>query len=836
MALYLHVALERGIDRTGRGRAGAEGPGPDGDQGALTYSSSDAGIVAGERVRVPLGKGNTPADGIVIRTGGVEILAGLAPGKVKPILSRSGGGLPPALLELASWIASYYITPLGMVLSTMLPAAVKKQTGLKQVVYLRPASGLKTGEDAAGKVLAKRVAAMWEAVLKLPGNEWPLTAKEMAGAVEGLSTGTIKKMVGLGLLTQNSRAEVHVRGELAGGDAGEGGGGGRGESAGPTTSAERLPTLTGDQGAALAGIVPTLGAFAVHLIRGVTGSGKTEVYLRLIHEVLARGKRAIVLVPEIALTPQTSRRFLVRFGGRVAVLHSALSAAQRHAQWAACAAGNVDVVVGARSAVFAPMDNVGVIVVDEEHDSSYKQDQLPRYHARDVAIKRAQLLGCPCVLGSATPSLESWANAVQAAPKESRRLTIGGVVEGPAPKPRYHLHTLHTRATGAPMPPVDIVDLKEERKIRAARGGWRDAHLHLLGPTLEKALGETLSAGGQALLLLNRRGYANYIACPDVKCGWLKHCEACDATMVFHLLQRVGVAPSKDAGFVRCHHCLAEQILPRNCPQCNKKINTFGLGTQRVEEELERKFAVTHGLRATAGDRGEPVTMLRVDSDTMTTARDYFEALDGFARGEIRVLLGTQMIAKGLDFPNVRLVGVINADTSLNLPDFRATERTFQLVSQVAGRAGRAEQSGRVIVQTMEPDAPCIKLAAQHDYPTFATQELAIRARSGLPPIGKMARIVCRDTDHLKAEAAAHAVRTHLEKAMEGLPAGTPRPLLRGPMPCPISRIANHYRVSVEMLAQTRGTVQSLLLSLRSQGLLTSDAHTAVDVDPLALL
>jgi len=511
----------------------------------------------------------------------------------------------------------------------------------------------------------------------------------------------------------------------------------------------------------------------------------------------------------------------------------------------------VDVVVGARSAIFAPLDSLGLIVVDEEHDSSYKQDQLPRYHARDVAVKRAQLLGCSVVLGSATPSLESYANAGgRTAPTVRTTATAmpasasaGGLrlAGGPAPAAasKYTLHTLRTRATGAPMPKVEIVDLALERKLRAKDGGWRDSHLHLLGPTLERALGETLTRGGQAMLLLNRRGYANYIACPDQRCGWVKHCDDCDATMVYHLLFDRASGSSRDAGFVRCHHCLAEHLLPRTCPVCSKKINTFGLGTQRVEEELERKLAHTHGLRASPGPAGEPVTMLRVDSDTMSTARDYFDALDRFARGEVRLLLGTQMIAKGLDFPNVQLVGVINADTALNLPDFRATERTFQLVSQVAGRAGRekvGDGAGRVIVQTMEPQAPSIRLAASHDYEAFASIELAVRSRAGLPPSGRMARIVCRDIDHLKAEAAATTVRARLDAAGTELGAKAGRLMIRGPMPCPISRIARHYRFSVELVAQSRGVVQALLGRLREQGLLKSDAHTAVDVDPVAML
>ncbi|MEM1447239.1 MAG: primosomal protein N', partial [Planctomycetota bacterium] len=499
----------------------------------------------------------------------------------------------------------------------------------------------------------------------------------------------------------------------------------------------------------------------------------------------------IVLVPEIALTPQTVGRFLARFpDGEVAVLHSGLTAAQRHAQWQRIRDGHARVVVGARSAIFAPLPAVGLIIVDEEHESSYKQDQLPRYHARDVAIKRAQLAGCPVILGSATPSLESYHNAKAG---------------------NFALIELPDRVPGAVLPKVELVDLAKERQERKG--------IHLLSQRLENAIRQNLEAGGQTILLLNRRGYANYIACPDHRCGWMMRCHHCDVTMVYH---RSAALPT--GGVVRCHHCGAEQMLPQICPESGHKVTIFGLGTQRVEEELERKFP---GLR-----------LARMDADAMRTAKDYQQTLDTFASGRTDLLLGTQMIAKGLDVANVRLVGVVSADTSLNFPDFRASERTFQLIAQVAGRAGRGEHRGQVIVQSFNPDDPAIQLAAEHDYVGFATKELALRTETGLPPVGRMARIVLRDTDDLANKKRAHELAHALHQANDQLHLGV---RLRGPSVCPIARLADHHRQHIELIASPgnanpAAAIQKLLTAVRNAGRLISDTHTAVDVDPVALL
>ena len=501
-----------------------------------------------------------------------------------------------------------------------------------------------------------------------------------------------------------------------------------------------------------------------------------------------------MLVPEIALTPQTVGRFAARFDS-VAVLHSGQTAAARHEQWRRIRQGKARVVVGARSAVFAPCPEPGLIIVDEEHEHSYKQDQLPRYHARDVAVKRGQLLGIPVVLGSATPSLESYYNA-----------TV---------KNSYRLLTLPDRVASLRLPAVRIVDMQDERRKRqeyTGKGG-----IHLLSVQLEVALRRTLDEGGQAMLLLNRRGFANYIACSDRRCGWMVNCEYCDATMVYHKDRRL-----QAGGNVRCHHCQAEQLLPERCPVCGRKVTIFGLGTQRVEEELAAKFPNARHLR--------------MDSDVMRTGRDYHHCLDQFRSGEVDVLLGTQMIAKGLDFPNVRLVGVISGDTSLYMPDFRAEERTFVLIAQVAGRAGRSEKPGLVIVQTFNPDNAAIRYASKHDYDGFAVRELALRQEVDLPPASRMARIVVRNRDYAACHEQARDLAHRLEhfNAQQGS-----QVLVRTPMPCPIARIAGYHRQQVVLISPAPGgaaALQELLTALRNARLLVSDARTAVDVDPIDLL
>ena len=791
---YAQVAIERGID------VGSTG---------LTYGITEelAGIQVGDRVIVPLGKRDKLVPGYVVELQDDCDLRG-----VKSIQAREprSVSLPDDLVKLARWIASYYCCPLGMVFQTMLPAAVKK--GIGQVTELMvsvapdepdaPATGAKSTplQRAVLEVARRRAEA--------EGNPW-IEIHELAQQAKARTTLPVRNLIDRGLLIARRQSAIRAsRGDL---------------------TLFHEPTkleveLTPDQARAVTSLNSAIRTgFSVHLLHGVTGSGKTEVYLRVIEESLCPKSKiqssesastglsstsdreirppesapqnpkagVIVLVPEISLTPQTVRRFVSRFED-VAVLHSGLTAAQRHEQWQRIRRGQARIVIGARSAVFAPLANVGLIIVDEEHDTSYKQDQLPRYHARDVAIKRGQLLNAPVLLGSATPSLESYHNVTD--------------------RQTYSLHELPTRVPGLKLPHIEIVDMKHQLRKRYEYTGKVGASL--LSLHLEGLLRQTVQEGGQALLLLNRRGFANYIACPDHGCGWIMNCEHCDVTVVYHKDKRLPTG-----GFVRCHHCNAEQLLPRACPQCDRRVTVFGLGTQRVEEQLQR---VLPNARIS-----------RMDSDTMRTGRHYHETLEAFRGGEIDVLVGTQMIAKGLDFPNVWLVGVISADTSLHLPDFRASERTFQLVSQVAGRTGRGEHGGRVIVQTFNPHDAAIVLASQHNYVAFAQRELAVRKEVGLPPVTRMARIVVRDREYQTAVERAKNLSHPLIAAAARLGSGIQ---IRGPAPCPIARIAGYFRQQIELIGPNASQLQALLTELRNQRLVKSDHQIAVDVDPVALL
>ena len=759
---YARVAVERGVDQFPEGLVYAVG-------------QSLADLAPGERVIVPLGSADTPTAGYVI-----DLSDQPAPGprQIKSIerRDRTAARLPAQLLALAHWISSYYCSPIGMTLATMIPAAVKRNVG--SVTRTLVDLGEPPPPDTKLPPKQRRVL---EVLAGLKPDQRPVETRRLA-ELAGLRTSSpIKRLIERGLLRPTRRTTIEVA------------------WARHAIDARRPAHLTAPQQQIVDAIGRTLdGGFSAHLLLGVTGSGKTEVYIRLIERVVAAGRVAVVLVPEISLTPQTGGRLIGRFPGhRVAILHSGLTAAQRNHQWALAADGSADIVLGARSAIFAPIpdDRLGLIVVDEEHDGSYKQDQTPRYHGRDVAIRRAQIAGCPVLLGSATPSLESWHNATS--------------------KAGWRLHRLDERIPGMRLPQVRVVDFMDELRART------DKRVHLLGPVLENAIGRTLDEGGQVLLLLNRRGYANYIACPDHRCGWLMTCDHCDVTTVYHLHRKLPVSGGRRAaGFVQCHHCLTEQRLPPACPDCGKRVSTFGLGTQRVEEELARKFPTLV----------EDETMCRMDSDTMRSASQLHRVLERFGAGAVRLLIGTQMIAKGLDFPGVRLVGVINADTAIHLPDFRSSERTYQLVSQVAGRTGRSTAPGRVIVQTFHPEHPAIRLAAAHDYETFARLELAERRRCGLPPITRLARIVVRDVDYARCIATATEVASRLRE----LAGRCVR--VRGPAPCPIARIAGRHRQQVEVLAPTPADLQEVLAAARSAAVLRPGAGMAIDVDPLAML
>ncbi|QDU70658.1 replication restart helicase PriA [Mucisphaera calidilacus] len=751
---YVRVAIEQGVDVTADG---------------LTYAVPEGmSVGVGQRVRVPLGRGNARAAGVVLAC--TSEAGDLDPAKIKPILEVdvSAPALPGDLIELARWIARYYVCPLGMVFGSITPSAVSKGVGSTTRVEVR----------LAGEVSGK-LPRVQRALVEAAGADGGWVERRVLAERAGAKTlGPVAKLVEAGVF-EVRRVDAIVADPVAVAEA---------------ASTERL-VLTDEQRLALERLIAMgEGGFGVGLLHGVTGSGKTEVYLRLIEHLRGQdpGAGVIVLVPEIALTPQTVGRFQARFSD-VAVLHSGLTQAQRNAQWHRVRSGEATVVVGARSAVFAPLARLGLVIVDEEHDGSYKQDQLPRYHARDVAVRRAHMAGALVVLGSATPSLESLHNA--------------------RVRPSYERLRLTERPAGMRMPRCEVVDLIEERRSR--RG------IHLISQRLETELRLLIEGAGgvrgQAILLLNRRGYASHIACPDHGCGWVKTCDHCDATLVFHrqdALPRGGVA--------RCHHCGAEQLVPETCPDCGKRVTLFGWGTQRVEDELEQKIP---GVR-----------MIRMDSDTMRAHGDYVAALERFGRGEADLLLGTQLVAKGLDFPNVRLVGVVSADTGLHLPDFRAAERTFQLIAQVSGRAGRGAEPGRVIVQTLNPDDPTLGMAMASDYEGFAERELELRGKLGLPPVARMARLVVRHRDLAQCVRLATELTQALEATQQRLGLDV---RIRGPMVPPIARLADHHRQQIEVLGSADGSAEGLqrvMTALRNQGRLISNTTLAVDVDPVALL
>lgn len=775
ISLLAQVAVERSIDRY-----------PDG----LTYALPPhlADIRAGEQVRVPLGRGDACVDGMVVRTLRTDQAPGIPLEKLKFVESRSSAApaMPGQLVELAQWISSYYVCPIGMTLASMTPSAVKRGVGTVTRTFVELSDDWETRLASTSRV-SKQQKAVLEAMRALPVAARPVDIRDLAMHASLGTAEPIKRLVSAGILQSEERTSVEAAWRHHG------------------NTLDTAPTLTAEQQGIVDAVNASLGSgFSQHLLFGVTGAGKTEVYMQLVAKTLAAGKTALVLVPEIALTPQTGGRLLARFPKeRVAILHSGLSASQRNQQWMMVASGQARLVMGARSAIFAPIPDasLGLIVVDEEHDGSYKQDQMPRYHGRDVAIRRAQLAHCPVLMGSATPSLESWFNA-----------TV---------KKTSSLHVLRKRAPGLRLPQVEVVDFAAERKK------FPDQRIHLLGPTLAGAIQETLDTGGQILILLNRRGYANWIACADHRCGWMMRCDRCDAGMICHKLP--SVTGSNATQYVRCHHCLSEQRLPKSCPSCSKQVTVFGLGVQKVEEELSRLHP-----SLVAGS-----TMLRIDADSMDTAADFHDALGRFGSGEVRLLVGTQMIAKGLDFPGVRLVGVVSADTALNLPDFRATERTFQLVSQVSGRCGRSADAGRAIVQTFQPDAPAIKLAAAHDFESFAREELALREKFALPPWRRMARVVVRDAVEEKAREMSETLARELTEVASQSPQedGSGSPVtVTGPMPCPIARIADRWRMQVEITATNAAMLGRFLTAARNSGVLRPGETFAVDVDPIALM
>ncbi|MBO0994327.1 primosomal protein N' [Bacillus sp. SD088] len=493
--------------------------------------------------------------------------------------------------------------------------------------------------------------------------------------------------------------------------------------------------LTEEQKKAITPVLSRIEAneYQTFLLYGVTGSGKTEIYLQSIQKVLEKGKEAIVLVPEISLTPQMVDRFKGRFGDDVAVLHSGLSLGEKYDEWRKIERKEAKVVVGARSAIFAPLENIGIIIIDEEHETSYKQEEQPRYHARDVAIKRAKHYQCPVILGSATPSLESFARAQK------------GV---------YHLVTLSKRMNEKALPAVSIVDMREE---------MRNGNRSMFSVELFEKLKDRLEKREQTILFLNRRGHSSFLLCRD--CGYVMQCPHCDISLTFH----------RFSNEMKCHYCGFLTGVPQKCPECESEhIRYFGTGTQKVEEELNKVLPEAR--------------IIRMDVDTTSRKGAHEKLLDQFKSGKADILLGTQMIAKGLDFPNITLVGVLSADTMLHLPDFRAAEKTFQLLTQVSGRAGRHELTGEVVIQTYTPDHYSVELAGQQNYDHFYQQEMILRKMGSYPPFFYLSLVTVSHEDLMKViavtEKMANFIRANLSE----------QAVILGPASSPIPRINDRYR------------------------------------------
>ena len=705
-----------------------------------------SGLAApGRRVRVPFGRAESAA-GVVF-----EVQAGsdVPPERVRPLLEvlDQEAALRPVDLDLARWLAERTVCTLAQAVRALLPPdGVSERTILGY-----HAAG---GADAAATVLRRAPTqwAAWQEIAARPGS----TSRDLVR--RGVRPGALTTLVERGLAVTRP---VRVRRDPFAGA--------------PAPGPETTPVPTPAQAAALEALAPALDAPArgAYLLWGVTGSGKTEVYLRGIERVLAAGRQALVLVPEIALTPQTVASFRRRFGERVAVLHSALSPGERHDEWWRIRRGEVDVAVGARSAVFAPFPRLGLIVVDEEHEPSYKQEEAPRYHARDVALWRGERHGIPVVLGSATPDLETFQAAAE-----------GRVVRLDLP----------ARVASRPLPPVRCLDLRQR-----ATG-------ELLAPEMVEALGRHLAAGRQALLFLNRRGFAPVVLCSA--CGYTARCQSCSVTLCYHDADRA----------LHCHYCGARRQPPVTCPRCSGHfLRLRGSGTERVAQEVSRLFPSAR--------------VLRMDLDTTGTRGAHHRIYEEFRAGRADVMVGTQMVAKGWDVAGVTLVGVVDADTALHLPDYRGAERTFQLLCQVAGRAGRGADAGEVLVQTRTPEHYAVAAAADHDYPAFAAEELALRRAAGFPPFARLLRVLTWSPRAAEAQEAARRMAGALAAA---LPPGVD---LWGPGQAPLAQLRGQHRWHLAL----RGPDAVVLRDLARQALTATEgrlggARLAVDPDPFTML
>jgi primosomal protein N' (replication factor Y) len=694
---------------------------------------------------------------------------------IRPIEAIIGDApvLSEQLLELARWIGTYYCCPIETVMRSVLPQVIRRaEVGWKKQLFVQPARQIDEAEFEKLRRRAPRQAELLEAISKL---EKPIRAAELLRQTS-LDNQTLRALAKRGLTELREEAVVRD----------------------PHGDEQFIATsnlvLNEEQTHALNEVAQALDVpenARPFLLHGVTGSGKTEIYLQAIRAALDRGRTAIVLVPEISLTPQTVERFKGRFSeaqDAVAVLHSHLSEGERHDEWHKIHSGLARIVIGARSAVFAPLKNLGLIVVDEEHETTYKQEEAPRYHARDVAVVRAKNEKCVVVLGSATPSLESYHNA-----------TIG----------KYRLVTLTQRIDQKQMPLMRVVDLRQER------GKGKKAAI--LSEKLSQAIADRLEKREQTILFLNRRGFSTSLLCSN--CGEARNCPNCSVALTFHqhFPQGGSASPKTMSGRLSCHLCGHNAAVPKKCPVCGQDALIYhGFGTEKVESTVAHIFP--------------KAVVRRMDADSMTRKEAYRETLRNFRTGKIDILVGTQMIAKGLHFPNVTLVGIINADLALHLPDFRAGERTFQLLTQVAGRAGRGETHGEVFVQTYTPFSPSIQFARHHDFTGYFQQELEFRERCDFPPFKHAVLITVRSAHEGRAKLSAETLKRRLS---EGLPEEF---ILGAATPAPLEKLQGQFRFHILIRGEAIMRLSRLGRETIDKLPVPEDVNVTVDVDPYQLL
>ncbi|MGA7616585.1 MAG: primosomal protein N' [Thermoanaerobaculia bacterium] len=795
---------------------------PMGVHGTFTYSVPDAlrdEVRLGARVEVPWGSKRTT--GYVV---GFLDQPAIDVRRIRPlrdVLDDDEPALLPDILELCRWAAEYYIAPIGEMLRVALPANMsstarkivsltrqpapalletlsdreravvellvsrKKLEVRKIVESVRGARGTLARLEQAGLVVIAedlhdsagvrydRHALLMEATEELTpkqteivsfirdaGGEVPLKALENAG----LSRSAAMTLARRGVIAFQDKPRRHTLDAFL-------------SRLGPATVGDLVHT--GEQRAAIAAIRKSLGRFGAFLLQGVTGSGKTEVYIELMREVVSAGSQAIFLVPEISLTPVLAARLKERFGERIAILHSGLSASERYDQWWRARRGAVDVAIGPRSALFTPFQQLGLVIVDEEGDSAYKQEETPRYNARDLAVVRARALGIPVVLGSATPSLESRENAARG---------------------KYELIRLTRRVEERQLPNVEIIDIRHEKGEKEDRG------LIIFSQRMREELGRVFERGEQAIILINRRGYAPFLLCRE--CDNDFRCRDCSVSLTVHRRQ----------GLLICHYCGYRRAIPAKCPLCNGEVlQPIGFGTEKVEERFRSWFP--------------EVAVDVVDRDSVRRKGELVRIFDGFRRRKTQALIGTQIISKGHDFPGVTLTCVINADSILGFPDFRSAEKTFYLLTQVAGRSGRGQYPGSVLIQTAFPQHYAIQHAIHHDYEAFFAEEMEFRSRFRYPPASSMIAILFRGEDEAKVEAAAREGGESLEREGKGI--GDLR--IQGPAPAPLARIKGVWRYQILLRSAQRAALRRAVARTMTDRKF-SGVDVVIDVDPINIL